>query len=144
MPAPLNTALFHEPLLSVQRLLTPLGTPNILPTALHDPCLRGVVQINFENLVLDLTNQRRVFQGKQHLHATVEVAWHQVGAAQVDFFFAAVTEIIDAAVLQEAADNADHLNVLADPRHARPQAANSAHQQADLRSEEHTSELQSL
>ena len=59
----------------------------------------------------------------------VQIARHQVGASQVDLFLTAVLEIIDAAVFQEAADNARHLDILADTRNSRPERAHAADQQ---------------
>ena len=65
-------------------------------------------------------------------YAVIDVARHQVGAAHVDFFLAVVVEVVNAAVLQEPADDADDADVFADVRQARAQTANAAHQQIDF------------
>ncbi len=70
--------------------------------------------------------------GEQELDAAVQIARHQVGAAGIDLFFASVAEIIDAAVLEEATDNASHRDVFTDTRQASTKAAEAAHDEIDL------------
>ena len=70
--------------------------------------------------------------GHDHLDAAIEVALHQVGAADVDLFLAAVEEVVDARVLEEAADDRSHRDVVADAGNAWPQAAHAADDQVDL------------
>ena len=62
----------------------------------------------------------------------IDIARHQVGAADVDLLLAAVVEVVNAAVFQKTPHDADHFDVIADPRHAGPQTADAAHQQLDL------------
>ena len=58
---------------------------------------------------------RTVEDRREHLDAVIEVALHEVGAPDQAFLLAAVMEVIDAAVLQEAANLADDANVVSRP-----------------------------
>ena len=78
--------------------------------------------------------QHWIFNGKQRLHAFQQVARHPVSATNINFFFAAVGEVENPAVLEKASDNAAYLDVVADAAHARPQSANAAHHQVNLHS----------
>ena len=71
------------------------------------------------------------------LDAAVEVALHQVGGGDVDTRLGvrqamAVAEGVDAAVLEEAADDRLDADVVRQARHSRPQAADAAHDEVDL------------
>src|SRR5258705_4330886 len=67
----------------------------------------------------------------QRLDAPIEIALHQVGAADVHLFVAAVVEPEDSRMLQEAADDGSHTDVVADARDAGAQAADAANDQVD-------------
>jgi hypothetical protein len=54
-----------------------------------------------------------MFDREAHLHTVIEVARHPIGSPHIDLFRSAVGEI-DAAVLQEAADDAPHPYAIAD------------------------------
>ena len=56
----------------------------------------------------------RPLDREHQLDALVEVARHPVGARQVDLLVAAVQEVVDARVLEEAIDDGDDLDVVAD------------------------------
>src|SRR5262249_39640088 len=62
----------------------------------------------------------------------VQVSSHDVGAAQINLFAAVILEIVDPAVLQEAADNTRDPNILANSIDAGTQRTNPADQQIDL------------
>jgi hypothetical protein len=75
--------------------------------------------------------------GTEHLDAAVEIARHHVGRGDVDRGLAvrqAVTaaEAVDAAVLEEAADDRLDADAFRQAGHARPQAADAAHHEVDL------------
>ncbi len=74
-----------------------------------------------------------IFDGEDRLDAPVEVAFHQVGAAEVGPTgpCAAVTEVVDPAMLQEASHHADHPDRVAPAGHARSQAADPTHDEVD-------------
>ncbi len=61
-----------------------------------------------------------VLDGRQQLDARVEVARHQVGRADEVAALVAALEAVDARVLEEAADDRDHADVVADARRRRP------------------------
>ena len=62
----------------------------------------------------------RIAHGEHHLDASVEVAGHEVGAAEEDLLVATVPEPEDAAVLEEAPDHRDHADRLRDSGDPRP------------------------
>src|SRR5579885_3034219 len=71
--------------------------------------------------------QLGIFHRKESFHAAVQVAAHQIGASQIQQLLAAVAEIIDTAVLQEAAQQRGDLDALADSGHHGAQAAEAAY-----------------
>ena len=73
-----------------------------------------------------------VAQVEDHFDALVDIALHPIGAAEIDFGFAAVAEDVDAAVLEEAADHAADANPAAESAHSRTQRAGAAHDEFDL------------
>src|SRR6266576_3322624 len=75
--------------------------------------------------------QLRVTQRTHDLHASVKVAQHPIGAADVHLFITVVGKIIDATVLEESSYDAAHANVFRQARHPRPQHADTAHNQID-------------
>src|SRR5215213_8818498 len=71
-------------------------------------------------------------QGEGRLHTPVQVTLHKVGATKVDLLVVPVGEGVDTRVLQETSHQRDHADVLANALHARPQAADAAHDQVYL------------
>ena len=69
---------------------------------------------------------------ERHLDAPEEVALHPVGAGAVELGLAAVAEVAHARMLEEAADDRAHADVLRHARHSRPQRADAAHDEVDL------------
>ena len=103
-----------------------------LPSAAEHAGLHVVVHVHRQDLVADAAQDALVLHREQDLDPTVEVARHEVGAAEDDLVVAAVAEPVDAAVLEEPAHHALLGDVLAHPGHARPQAAHAAHHELDL------------
>ena len=95
--------------------------------------LLGVLQIGLEN-VADALAVLGVLDGEDALDAAEEVPWHPVGAAGEDSGpgAAAVFKIEDAAVLEVAAKNTAHADVLADAFNAGHEHADAAHDEVDL------------
>src|ERR1039458_7807357 len=122
----------HQDLLAVERDL-PVAARGALVAAVrhHAPRLDVVHQIFRQDLVADAPHQFLIFHREEQFHAAIEIARHQVGAAQIDFLLAPVAEIEDAAVFQEAAHDAGHANGIAHARNPRPEAADAAHQKID-------------
>ena len=73
------------------------------------PKYLGVKTYGGEQVVADAANQFLVLEREKNLHPMIEVARHEVGAAGVHLLVAAVVEIEDAGVLEEAPHHADHL-----------------------------------
>ena len=67
--------------------------------------LDGVGQIGGKNFVVDARLDGRVADREDDFAALEEIARHPVGRAEVDFVVAAVGEVEDAGVLEEAADD---------------------------------------
>src|SRR5215472_7522443 len=100
------------------------------------PALQRVAQVRHHDLVKHLAVHRRVFNRHERLHTAIEITRHPIGGADeylrpVRGEFAAIAEANDAAMFEKAADDALDADVLGKPRHARPQAANTAHHQID-------------
>src|ERR1039458_2668576 len=99
----------HQDLLAAERDL-PVAARGALVTAVrhHAARLDVIHQVLGQDFVADAAHQFRIFHWEEQLHTAVEIARHQVGAAEIDFLLAAVAEIEDAAVLQEASHDAGH------------------------------------
>src|SRR3984957_13784207 len=100
------------------------------------PALLVVLEIGHHDLVEHLLVYGRIEDRTQRLDAAVEIARHHVGRRDVYGGFrvrqrVAGTEAIDAAVLEETADDGFDPDSVGQPRHARPQATNAAHHELD-------------
>src|SRR5262245_14592392 len=101
------------------------------------PALLIIFQVGNHDLVEDLLVYRRVGNRHHDLNATVQVARHHVRRADIDqglgrWQTMAGAEAINPAVLKNAANDALDANVLGKAGDARPQAADSAHDEVDL------------
>ena len=99
--------------------------------AVHGIGLDVVVEVYFQD-ALDPFFMRREFDRCHQFDAFVEVARHPVCRRNEDVFLAAVVEVEQAAVFQEAADDAVDFDVFADARQARADDADAADDEADL------------
>src|SRR5262249_57702818 len=111
---------------AVPRPLAPLRAP-----ALPSPAPVPGCELRTEPRP-ELLPEQRVLDGRHHLDATLEVALHAVGGADEVLLLAAVAEVVDAAVLQEAPHHAHHADRLRQPGHSGAQAAGVADDQIDL------------
>ena len=68
-----------------------------------------VGKIDAENH-LQTRDQAGIFDGEDNFDAVAQVAAHEVGAAKIDFLGAAIFKVINSAVLEEAPDDALHLD----------------------------------
>ncbi len=113
----------REPLLRIKRLRA-FGRSDTLIRAVaqEPPRVRRIPQIYRQRHVAQLRPQPGVIHRRQHLHPVIEIALHQVRAADQQLVVAgpAVGKVVDAAVLQEAPDQAHHADILAHARHTRP------------------------
>ena len=92
--------------------------------------MAAVVEAAVED-ALQLLPEGGVFDGDDCFDAGGEVAGHPVGAADEVEWFAIVDEGVDAVVLEEAANHADHFDVFAEPFDTGLDAAVAAHDKAD-------------
>ena len=78
-----------------------------------------------------LVAQRIVQNGPGDLDALVHVAGHEVGAGQVQLAVVARAEAVDAAVLEQLADDGHFAHAVGVAFHARQDAGDAAHEQVD-------------
>jgi len=64
---------------------------------------------------MQIANHGGVLNGEKCFYTAVYITRHKIGAAQINFFFAPIKEIIHAAVFEETAYNAGDANVFANP-----------------------------
>ena len=128
----------QEVLVRVERLLA-LGRryPDARTVGQYPKALLVVHQIGFHDLIEHVLVHGRIAQRHQRLDAAIEVALHQIGRGNVDVRLAArqsvaAAEGVDARVLEKAPDDRLDADVLGEAGHARPQAANAAHDQIDF------------
>src|SRR3984957_439580 len=100
---------------------------NVIAIGEQDSRFFGVGQVGRNDLIENLAAERGVLQTKHHFHAFVNVALHPIGATQIDFGVPTVAESEDAAVFQEASDDASNTNAAADAANTRAQSASAAH-----------------
>src|SRR5262245_2387090 len=115
--------------LQIELLL--LGDPGAFVRSVHlQPAHFDIVgEGGLQDLADDALFDPFVFDREEDFDAAVEVAVHEVGAAQVYFFIAAVKEAIDAGMFEEAPDDAADADRLAAAGPAGAQAADAADDQ---------------
>ena len=86
-----------------------LAIAGVLAIRLHVAGFRLVLQICAEDVIFQYADQANIFDREEHFDPPVKVARHEIGAAEIDFLVSAVAEVEDAAVFQEAADDAGDL-----------------------------------
>src|SRR5205085_9562668 len=91
-----------------------------------------VVEKTREHFVNHFIPQGGVFDRKYDLDAPDEVSRHPIRARQVKLRVPPILEVINAAVLEESAHDADDANVFAQVRNLRPEATNDADHQVNL------------
>src|SRR2546422_716564 len=99
---------------------------DITAVGLHFPPSIAGTQVRVE-YAAQLLAKLHVLNRHQDFDATLQVTFHTVGGADEIFLLPSIVEVVDASVLQEAADDADDANVLRQPRKSRTQAAGIAH-----------------
>src|SRR6185437_16126823 len=91
-----------------------------------------ICEVRRQNFVADSPRDSRIFDRKHRLDAFVEVARHPVGAAEIQLGLAAILEEIDAAVFEEAADDAADLDPATESANSGDQRALAAYEQIDV------------
>src|SRR5918994_2950270 len=106
--------LFEEQGLAIQRFLALFrAKAGVVAVPVHLPGVRGVGELDVEEAA-DLLPVVGFAQGEELLDAPVEVALHQVGAAEVDLLVLALPEGVDSRVLQAPSHQREHPDILAD------------------------------
>ena len=86
----------------------------------HAP-LAIVRKIGRQYSLANALSQLRIFQGKERFNTLVQVTQHPVRVSQIDFAVPTIFKIKDAAVFQEAANNASYPDAAAEaPAQGRP------------------------
>src|SRR5919202_2683282 len=118
-------ALFEQQRLAVQRLLVLPGV-ELLEGAVGPelPGVDGIGELEFEDAP-DLVAVALLAQREELLDPAIQVSLHQIGRSQIDLLFLPLAEDEGARVLQEAADERDHPDVLADAFEPGPHAADA-------------------
>ena len=91
-----------------------------------------VVQEAGQHFVDDFVAERGVLDRKGDFHAANKISWHPVRAGEKNFRVAGVFEIINPAVFQKSADDADDPNVFAQVSNPGAQATDTADDQVDF------------
>src|SRR5262245_25240982 len=105
--------MLQKPGLTVEwRLAGSRAYPPIGPIWLELARLHRIAELDAQDAVAHLRPQRWIVEREDDLDTPIQVTRHQVGTAQVDLLIAAVAEVVGAAVLQEAPDDADHPDTL--------------------------------
>src|SRR5450759_1664654 len=134
-PTARQTRIGHEILVGVERFLARRGL-YARGTAIRQelPTLLIVLEIRHHNLAENLLVHGGVENRAQYLDPAVEIARHHIGGGNIDRRLRmrqqmAGTEAIDAAVLEETADEGFDPDIVGQPRQAGTQAADAAHHQ---------------
>ena len=88
-------------------------------------------EVSWNNDFEELSPKFKVEDGENNFDSAVKIAWHQIGAPKIDVGIAPVVENIDAAVFEEAINDASDGDVLAEARDAWAQATNPTNQELD-------------
>src|SRR5262245_27181839 len=122
---------FQQMFLQIELFL--LGGPGALvrPVHLQPAHFHIVGERGVQDFADDAFFDPFVFDREEDFDPAVEIAVHEVGAAQIDLFIAAVDEAIDAGMFEEAADDAADADRLAAAGPAGAQTAYAADDQVD-------------
>ena len=91
-----------------------------------------VAQIDMQALFQNLCLEYRIIHRETGFHAVKQIAIHPVSTGAVHQVVATMVEMVDAGVLQKAADNGAYADVFRQSGDAGFQATNTAHDQINL------------
>ena len=91
-----------------------------------------IVQKTGKHFVDDLVAQRRIFHRERHFDAPEKISRHPIGAGEEDLWAAGIFKIINPAVFEKSADDADDANIFAQAGNFRAQTTDAADDQIDL------------
>src|SRR5215472_11274606 len=124
----------QEDCLAVQRSLSLRPSANVGPIRSHHTGFYVVGEIDSKDFVSQIPNILAVFDGKQDLNSSIEIARHEISTPSINLFLIIVPEVVYAAVLQESAHHTYDANVLADTGYIRAQTADAPHQEVHFHS----------
>src|SRR5437879_3062730 len=93
--------------------------------------LHTIVQDRWNHVVNNLIAQCRRLDRERDFDSSEEISRHPVRARKVNQRISSVFEIVDAAVFEKAANNADDANVLTEIGNLRTQTTDAPHDQID-------------
>lgn len=94
-------------------------------------CLLVIIEFKRYHL-LESFAKFSILDRNHKFYAVIQVSWHPVGAADIEFFAATVFKPEYTAVLEESSDKAPDRNVIADAGDAWYQDADAADNEFDL------------
>jgi hypothetical protein len=132
MPLLLQTApaFQHRPL-RIDREGVSRSEFNVCPARAEIAALDIVAQMHGQDRIHYLPSYFGRLHGKETFYPAIQIARHEVGAAEVQFLVTAVSEVKGARVLQETPDYARHPDVLTQILDPGPETADAAHLQVD-------------
>src|SRR5579862_3752461 len=104
----------------------------VVSIGLEKAGLGGISHQGRKNLVVNPDTSYGIADRKDDLAAFEQVAGHPIGRAQVDFVVAAVGEVKDAGMLEEAAHDGANANAVGEARNAGPQGTHAANDEIDF------------
>ena len=121
--------LLHEIILRVKRHGAVLAAVGAIGQ--QEAGLVRIPELGIED-PLELFAQTRVINRTRDLHTAVEIARHEVGGGNIELCVTAASELINAAMLQKAPDDAGDVNILRFTGHTRQDAADAADDELGL------------
>src|SRR4029453_19567389 len=106
-----------EPLLAA---LGRLARAHVGAVGLHLPGAVAGRELRIDDLA-ELLAECGLLDRRHHLHPALQVPLHAVGGPDEPLFVAGVPEVVDAPMLEEPADDADHPHGVREPGNARAQ-----------------------
>src|ERR1035438_8581791 len=113
---------------AVARAVQRLPRPHVGCIFQQDSRLAVVGQVRVENFMTHAFPEHLISEPYEHFDPLVQIARHPVCTTHVNLFFAAVGEIEDPTVLEEASHNAAHVDVVAHAADSRTKSTNAANQ----------------
>jgi len=105
--------------------------PAIEPVWIEKTRFDVIGEVSWHDNFEKLSPKFKIENRKNDFDAAVKIAWHKIGAAQIDVRVPTVVKNIDAAVFEETVDDTSDSDVLTEARNPWAQAANPAYQKLD-------------
>ena len=105
--------------------------PVIEPVWIEKTGFDVIGEVSWNNDFGELSPKFKVEDGENNFDSAVKIAWHEIGAPKIDVGIAPVVENIDAAVFEEAINDASDGDVLAEARNAGAEATDATNEELD-------------